>query len=206
MDEKREAKLTETNPSEPIEDLSNKAFEIAKRRQAAAVDVMKLFEGQYQTTLDSHVGTMLYAAAWLAGTSLYRSLAYKQDFEPGVVVLSEEANQHIPALMKVFMFLLDKEGVKLKPDEFVANIPQELRPHKTLLQIQEQLQERFNEIMQEHGFDYMEGAKTGAVVCALLVQTSALRRKDLEPKIAASIVSMGFIEGAKTAPAKLKEK
>ena len=71
-------------------------------------------------------------------------------------------------------------------------------PQKTLLEIQEQFQDRYNEIMRQHGFDYMEGAKTGAVVCALLVKVYALRRKDLEPKLAASIVSMGFVEGAKT--------
>jgi hypothetical protein len=198
--------MTDTNPTASPQDLSDKAFEIAKRRQAAATAVLKLFEEQYQTTLGSHVGTVLYAAAWLAGTSLYRSLGYKQEFEPGVVVLSEEANRQMPALMKVFMFLLDKEGVKLKTNEFVTKIPTELTSKKTLPQIQEQLQERYNEIMREHGFNYVEGAKTGAVVCALLVKVYALRRKDLEPKMAASIVSMGFVEGSKTAPAPLKGK
>jgi len=88
--------MTDTNPTASPQDLSDKAFEIAKRRQAAATAVLKLFEEQYQTTLGSHVGTVLYAAAWLAGTSLYRSLGYKQEFEPGVVVLSDEGI-HVPA-------------------------------------------------------------------------------------------------------------
>jgi hypothetical protein len=198
---KNEENVTDSDPKTLPQDLTEKAFEIAKRRQAAAADVLKLLEEQYQTTLGSHVGTVLYAASWLAGTSLYRSMGYKDQMEPGVVVLSKEVDQRIPALMKVFMYMLDKDGVKLKPDEFVAKIPAELRPRKTLFEIQDQFQDRYNEIMKAHGFDYMEGAKTGAVVCALLVKTSALRRKDLEPKLAASIVSMGFIEGAKTAPA-----
>ena len=129
----------------------------------------------------------------------------EEPLEPGVLVLSEEANQQIPVLMKVFMFLLDKDGVKLKPDEFVANIPAEFRPRKTLLEIQQEFQDRYNEIMKAHGFDYMDGAKTGAVVCELLVKLYALRRKDLEPKMAASIVSMGFIEGAKTAPVPMNQ-
>lgn len=200
-----EATLTKGNGSESLEDLSDKAFEIAKRRQAAAVDVMKLFEEHYQTTLESHTGTVLRAAAWLAGTSLYRSLGYQEELEPGVLVLSEEANQRVPGLMKVFMFLLDKEGIKLRADEFVANIPQEFAPRKALLEIQKQFQDGYNAIMKGHGFDYLEGAKTGAVVCALLVKLYSLRRKELEPKMAASIVSMGFIEGAKTAPAALKK-
>jgi hypothetical protein len=197
--------MSEPDPSTSPQDLSAKAFEIAKRRQAAAAALLKLFE-EHETTFGAHVGTVLYAAAWLAGTSLYRSLGYQQEFEPGVVVLSEEANQQIPALMKVFMFLLDKDGLKLKPDGFIARIPPELSPHKTLLQIQEEFQDRYNEIMKEHGFDFMEGAKTGAVVCELLVKLYALRRKDVEPNLAASIVSLGFVEGAKTAPAALKGK
>jgi hypothetical protein len=166
---------------------------------------MKLFEEHYQTTLEAHTGTVLYAAAWLAGTSLYRSLGYQQELEPGVVVLSEQANRQVPTLMKVFMLLLDKEGVKLPPDGFIAKIPEQFHPRKTLLQVQEQFQDRYNAIMKQQGFDYLEGAKTGAVVCALLVKLYALRRKVLEPALAASIVSLGFVEGSKTAPAPLKQ-
>ncbi len=195
--------MTESNEGSSLDDLSNKAIEIAKRRQAAAAAVIKLFD-EDRTTLQGHPGTVLYAASWLAGTSLYRSLGHEADVEPGVIILSAKADQQIPALMKVFLFLLDKNGVKLNADEFVPKIPEALQPRKTLLQIQEQFQDRYNEIMREHGFDYLEGAKTGAVVCALLVKVYTLRRKDLETRLAASIVSLGFIEGAKTAPAPLK--
>jgi hypothetical protein len=198
--------LTKGNGAGSLEEMSDKAFEIAKRRQTAAADVMKLFEEHYATTLESHTGTVLHAAAWLAGTSLYRSLGYQEEMEPGVVVLSEEANQQIPAVMKVFLFLLDKEGVKLGTDGFIAKIPEELRPRKTLLQIQEQFQDRYNAIMKGQGFDYREGAKTGAVVCALLVKLYSLRRKELDANLAASIVSLAIVEGAKTAPAALKGK
>jgi hypothetical protein len=192
------------NGNASLDDLSNKAVEIAKRRQAAAVAVIKLFDEEI-TTLQGHLGTVLYAASWLAGTSLYRSLGHEDGIEPGVIVLSAKADQQIAALMKVFMFLLDKDGVKLKADEFVPKIPGLLQPRKTLLQIQERFQDRYNAIMKEHGFDYMEGAKTGAVVCALLVKVYTLRRKDMETRLAASIVSLGIIEGAKTAPAPLKK-
>ncbi len=73
------------------------------------------------------MGTVLYAAAWLAGTSLYRSLGYKEQLEAGGGgALGGSQPSRMPALMKVFMFLLDKDGVKLKPDEFVAKIPAEL--------------------------------------------------------------------------------
>ena len=187
-----------------MDDLSNKAVEIAKRRQAAAIAVIKMFD-EDKTTFQGHAGTALYAASWLAGTSLYRSLGHEAQIEPGVIVLSAKADQQISTLMKVFMFLLDKDGVKLKADEFVAKIPEAFQPRKTLLQIQEHFQDRYNDIMKEHGFDYMEGAKTGAVICELLVKVYTLRRQDMETRLAASIVSLGFIEGAKTAPAPLNK-
>lgn len=192
------------NGNVSLDDLSNKAVEIAKRRQAAATAVIKLFDEE-KTTLQGHPGTVLYAASWLAGTSLYRSLGHADHMEPGVIVLSAKADQQIPSLMKAFMFLLGKDGVELKADEFVAKIPEAVRPRKTLLQIQEHFQDRYNEIMREHAFDYIEGAKTGAVVCALLVKIYTLRRKDMETRLAASIVSLGFMEGAKTVPAPLKK-
>lgn len=192
------------NGNASLDDLSNKAVEIAKRRQAAATAVIQLFDEE-RTTLQGHPGTVLYAASWLAGTSLYRSLGHADLMEPGVIALSAKADQQIPSLMKAFMFLLGKDGVELKADEFVAQIPEAVRPRKTLLQIQEHFQDRYNEIMREHGFDYFEGAKTGAVICALLVKIYTLRRKDMETSLAASIVSLGFIEGAKTVPAPLKE-
>ncbi|MGE5072034.1 MAG: hypothetical protein ACM3MF_01285, partial [Anaerolineae bacterium] len=118
-------------------------------------------------------------------------------------VLSDQANEEGTKLLKVFMFLIKKDGIDFKPDDLAAELPSADKPLKTILEVQEQFQQRYNEIMREHSFDYLEGAKTGAVACARLVKIHCLNRKDLEPAAAASIVSMGLVEGSKTAPAKL---
>jgi len=197
--------MTKADGSGSVEDLSERAYEIARRRQAAAMQVVTLLEDQYKTAFESHAATLLRAAAWLAGTSLYHSFGFPPDMPPGSPVLSEKSNAEGLKLMKVFIFLVDKDGIKLAPDDYAAQIPAEQEPRKQVLQVQEQFQDRYNQIMKQHGFDYLEGAKTGAVACARLVKLHCLNRKDLEPSVAASTVSIGFVEGSKMAPAALKE-
>ena len=50
-----------------------------------------------------HAGTILSAAAWLAGTSLYRSLGYKQNPAPGTIMLSNEVDEEWPILLNIFL-------------------------------------------------------------------------------------------------------
>ncbi len=103
--------------------------------------------------------------------------------------------------MKVFMFLVDKDGIKLKPDDFAVEIPSTQKAVKSIAEVQAHFQPRYNDIMRTHDFDYLEGARTGAVACARLMKLHCLNRTDLDPPVAASIVSMGFVEGATSAPA-----
>ena len=184
--------------------LSDQAFEIAKRRQKTAREALQLFEKEFDPAVGAHPETVLHAAAWLAGTSLHRSFGYTEEQAPGTIMLSEKANQEWPKLMKTFMFLLEKDGFKLGPDELVLKFPGEHGPKMNMLEVQQRFQAADNEIMRKHGFDYAEGGKTGAVICALLAKVYCVRRKDLAPGLAAGIVEMGFIEGTKTAPAPLE--
>ncbi len=186
------------------EGLSEKAYEIAKRRQAAAIELVTMLEDQYESAFRSHAGTLLRAAAWLTGTSLYRSLGLANDVPPGSPVLSEGSDQEGLKLMKVFMFLVDKDGIKLRPDDYAVEIPSDDEPRMQILEVQQRFQVSYNQIMERHEFDYLEGAKTGAVACARLVKLHCLYRRDLEPAVAASTVSIGFVEGSKTAPARLE--
>ncbi len=196
--------MTKANGSGSVEDLSEKAYEIAKRRQAAAMDAVALLEDQYEASFESHAGTVLRAAAWLAGTSLYRSLGLPTDLPPGSPVISEQSDAEGLKWMKVFMLLVDRSGINLKPDDYAVDIPPEYEPRKDILQVQELFQVPYNRIMEKYGFDYLEGSKTGAVICARLVKLHCENRKDIEPPTAASTISIGFVEGSKTVPAQLK--
>ena len=196
--------MPEDISKKPVQQPSEADVEIAKRRQQAVVEVLRLFEQHFQTTLESHPETVLYAAAWLAGTSLYRSLGYEQSIAPGTVVLSEKANQQWPKLMNVFVFILGHDGINITPGDLDYRIPTKNQPRKTILQIQEVFQDQYNEIMRKHGFGYFEGAVTGAAVCVFAFKFHCILNKQLDQKLAAAIVAMGFIEGTKTTPIPLK--
>ncbi len=190
--------MADNNGSESgLEGLSERAYEIARRRQAAALEVVAMLEDEYDTWFESSAATVLHACAWLAGTSLNRSLESAGEASPGAP--AERSNEEGLKLMKVFMFLVDKDGIKLKPEDFAVEIPNEQKSRRNIAEVQEHFQKRYNEIMTTHEFDYLEGAKTGAVACARLMKLHCLNRKDLEPPVAASIVSRGFVEGAKSA-------
>ncbi len=195
--------MTEESQSTNPQDLGAQALEAAKRRQDAAKEVLALLERHFKDLPAPHPETVLYAAAWLAGTSLYRSLKIEGDLQPGVVVLSEKANEEWPKLMRTFVYLVEKFGIAVKPDAANFEIAPEHRSQQSLQEIQSALQVPYNAIMTAHGFDFSEGAKTGAVLCALLVRSYCGTHKLLDPNLAASIVAMGLVEGAKTAPVPL---
>ena len=183
------------NQSESLDRLGEQALEIAKRRQAAASDVTAMLEDQFETAFESHAATILHAGACLAGRSLRKSFGSEAADAPQADTAPEQPDEQMK-LMKVFMFLVDKNGVQLKPQDYAAEIPGEQKPRMTMIQVEEKFGDRYDEIMKRHEFDYAEGARTGAVACARLLKIHCLNRKDLEPNVAASIVSAGFVEGA----------
>lgn len=184
------------NGNGSLEGLSEKAYEIARRRQAASTDLVAMLEEHFETTFGSHAATLLHGAAWLAGGSLRRSFDAQDSTGEKGVQQSDEAMK----LMKVFMFLVDKDGAQLKPEDYMAEIPEDQKPRLTIGAVEEQFAQRYDEIMKKHGFDLADGARTGAVTCSKLLKIHCLNRNDLEPKIAASIVSIGFVEGAGNHP------
>ncbi len=194
--------MTNQTTNGASKDLGAQALEMAKRRQNAANEVLALLERHFASA-EPHPESVLYAAAWLAGTSLFRALKLGEKLNPGVVVLSDKVNEEWPKLMRNFVYLVEKFGIKLKMEAAGFEIAPGHQSRQSLRQIQEELQTPYNAIMAGHGFDYAEGAKTGAVVCALLVKGYCGTHKLLEPGLAAGIVAMGFVEGAKTAPAPL---
>lgn len=183
---------------------ANDAVEVMKKRQQASIEVLGIFQKHLPTTFESHPASVLYAAAWLTGTSLYRSFNYTHDAKPGTVILSDKANEEWPKLANLYMHVIEKDGIKLQPKDLITDIPVEYKAKKDILQIQEMFQDSYNQIMKKYGFGYLEGAQVGVFICAILTRFHCVSNKDLDPNLAAGIVSMGFVEGVKTCPIPLK--
>jgi hypothetical protein len=174
---------------------------LQEKRVAAATDVMKLFDRYFKPTeQEVHVETVLYSAACLAGTSLFRSFGFSQSTEPGSVILSDQANQGGSNLMNLFMFFIQNYGVTLQPDQLAITFTDTSKPKMTILQVQENLQDSYHAIMEKHGLSYLDGARAGIVVCSMLYGHHCANRKDIDLGFGAGIIGRGLIEGAKTSP------
>lgn len=184
---------------------SNDSDNTMKHRQQAAIEILEIFQEHFSTTFESHPASVLYAGAWLAGTSLFRSFGYTLDAAPGTVILSEKANEEGQKLLNLYLYIIvEKDRIKMDPEKMILEIPPEYKSKKDILEIQELFQDSYNRIMRRHGFDFVGGAQVGAFICAILTKTHCIHRKDLEPEMAAGIAAMGFVEGTKTSPAPLR--
>ncbi|MCI0608114.1 MAG: hypothetical protein L0Z71_03500 [Anaerolineae bacterium] len=82
-------------PSDPLEKL--------KKGRAAAIEFIPILRNKLASRDGSvHAGTILSAAAWLTGTSLYRAFNPKDEVPPGTVIKSDELNKEWESLMYLF--------------------------------------------------------------------------------------------------------
>lgn len=211
------AKYTETNM--PLSDLFKKSPkkepaqgnpfgspEMQKKRADAAMEFVKAFQEKLPLVGGKpHAGTVLSAAARLAGTSLFRAI-HKKDFEPGVVVLSEEVNQAYPQLLNLFAFYCKQNGLDVMSRPLVTQFPEQNKPLMKVEEVQAEYQDQYNAIMKKYGLDYLDGARAGMIVCSMVFNYHCVNVKDLDPYVATGIVAMGVVEGAKTAPPPLGTK
>lgn len=136
-------KTPKKNPPKPASmDNPFASPELQKKRYDAAVEFLGVLQKEFLAPNDNgHAGTVLAAAAWLAGTSLYRSLGYQHDHTPGGMVLSNAVNEKWPTLMNVFLYYCCQDGFNIKPDQLVLHIPDEHKPQRDIIQVQEQFQD-----------------------------------------------------------------
>jgi hypothetical protein len=172
-----------------------------KKCYDAAMEFLKHFQERIPLVGGKpHPGTVLSVPARLAGSSLYRSLNYKGDIDPGVVVLSEEVNEAWPQLMNLFAFYCKQNGIDVMSKPVVTVFPEQDRPLMSVEQVLQEYQDQFHEIMKKHGLDTLNGARAGMIICSMIFQYHCTVTKDIDPYVAAGIVAMGIVEGAKTAP------
>jgi hypothetical protein len=175
--------------------------EMQKKRYDAAVEFLGVLqENLLSSNGRGHAGTNLSVAAWLAGTSLYRAMNYRQDSPPGTIMLSEEVNEAWPALLKLFLYYCQRSGIELDPNQWITKISDEHQPQMDISLAQEMFQDRYNEIMKKHGLDYLDGARAGMIVCSIVFQHHCTRARDMDLNVGGGIISMGIVAGAKTVP------
>jgi hypothetical protein len=201
-------KPSKQEPAKPSKvNASVSSLEMQKKRYDAALEFLQAFQERMPLLNGKpHAGTVLAVAARLAGTSLYRSLNYEHDTTPGVVVLSEAVNQAWPQLMNLFAFYCKQNGFDIMSKSMVTKFPEKDKPGLSTEQVLEEFQDQYHEVMQKHGLDYLDGARAGMIVSSVIFQYHCTKVKDIDPDVAAGIVGMGIVEGAKIAPPPLGRK
>ena len=193
--------------AKPSTDPSFLSPEMQKKRYEAATEFLKVFQEKIPLVSGKpHTGTVLAIGARLAGSSLYRALNDKKGITPGVVVLSDEVNQAWPQLMNQFAVYCKQNGIEILSKPTITKFPEKDKPLMKVEQVLTEYQDQYHEIMKKHGLDYLNAARAGMVLCSVLFQYHWKTAKDIDPFVAAGIVGMGIVEGAKTAPPPLGAK
>ena len=177
-----------------------------KAREAALEFLPSLKEKLIASDGTLHTGTMLSASAWLTGTSLYRSFGFQHDLPPGTTIKSDEMNPEWESLMYMFeQYNFEKTDIPIGQFLMAAlTAPDSLKPQVEMSFVQKELQGQYNTIMKKHGFDYLDGARAGVVLCSIFFQQYCLANKIMDPEIAAGFVAQGILEAAKTVPPSIK--
>lgn len=173
-----------------------------RRGRAAALELLPILKAKLLSSNGGlHAGTMLCAAAWLTGTSLYRSFHFDQEDRLGAVLQAEDVNTQWERLV----YLLEQYNFQ-KADIPVGRLvlaamgaPDFFRPEVDMFIVQSELQESYNAVMQKHGFDYLDGARAGVILCTILIQQYSGARL-IEAEAAAGVVAQGIFEASKAVP------
>lgn len=197
----KKAPQNETSNQSSAMDKDIMSPEMQKKRYAAALEFITELQAKLPLVGGKpHAGTVLAIASRLAGTNLYRAMNYKQDAPPGTAVLSEEVNQAWPQLMNLFAFYCKQNGIDVMSKPPITEFPQNDKPLMTVEQVQLEYQDQYDAIMKRHGLDYLNAARAGMVVSAIVFQYHCGTAKDIDAHVGAGIVALGVVEGAKTAP------
>ena len=145
-----------------------------------------------------HPPTVIAACARMAGTSLFRSFAlHLPNAKPGQAVLSSEADQHSPMLLRTAAGILATLGITL-PASPNGELPDDkAKPMHGFLQTQRLLEPLFLPIQAKYALSARQAGQAAAIATALLIHHFA---KHLAPSVAFGLAAFSFVEGSKTAP------
>ena len=174
-----------------------------KKAREAALDFLPILKEKLIASDGTfHTGTMLSASAWLTGTSLHRSFNLKDDDPPGTTIESDDVNREWESLMHMFE-QNNFQKADIPVGQFIMaamSAPDSLKPKVEMIHVQEQLQDQYNAIMKKHGFDYLDGARAGVILCSIFFQQYCIVTKIMDPNVAAGFVAQGILEAARTVP------
>lgn len=166
-----------------------------RKEHEAALEFLSLLNRKF-VALDGcpHAPTILFAAAWLTGMSLFQAF---QDQENSLSA-SADVNREWESLV----YLLEEYNFQ-KADIPVGRIvlaamavPHFFKPRVEMPYVQSELQEQYNAVMKKHGFNALEGAHVGILLCSILIQQYS-RAGMIDTDAATGVAAQEIFEAAR---------
>lgn len=202
---KKESNQGKPGSAKPWMDNPLASKEMQKKRYDAAMEFLQAFQEKMPLVNGKpHPGTVFAVVSRLAGSNLFRAVHGSKEFTAGTVILSEEVNQAYPQLLNLFALYCKQNGVDVMSKPLITDFPKNDQPLMTMEQVFQEYQDQYHAIMEKHSLDHLESARAGMVICSIIFTYHCIRSKDIDPNVATSIVAMGVVEGAKTAPPPLE--
>lgn len=194
--------LSNLSPKPELVEVKQASFflpEHIKKGHEAAQEILSLLIAKFRASDGSpHAPTILFAAAWLTGTSLYRSFQEKKNSLPGTVVTLQDVNREWDTLV----YLLEEYNLH-RADLPIGRVvlaamaaPSSFKPQIGMSDVQEELQARYSAVMEKHGFDFLEGACVGVILCSILIQQYS-QAGLIDAEAATGVAAQGIFEAAR---------
>lgn len=144
-----------------------------------------------------HAETLVSSIARMCGSLLFRSFEFEGDLEPGMTVLSEQANVEGPKLVNLVFRTLQSLGQTVSDDTLDQNYLSSEYSHLSFKQVHDRLAVFFLRYCETADLTLKEGATAAAIASALIAHEC---REVLAIEKGAALAVFGLVEGTKTAP------
>ena len=191
-------KTLKPGPVEISEDSLFVQEQIIKGNEAA-LEFLSILNTKFVASDGSpHAATVLSAAAGLTGTSLCQALQDKESSLPGAIITPQDLYaewEHLVYLLEHYNFQrADIPAGRVVLAAMAA--PHFFKPQVEMPYVQRKLQEQYNTVMKEHGFNTREGTHVGIILCSILIQEYS-KAGMIEIDAATGVVAQGIFEAAR---------
>ena len=170
-----------------------------KKGHEAAREILSLLITKFHASDGSpHAPTILFAAAWLTGASLVRSFQNQKMALPGTIVTLEDVNREWDALV----YLLEEYNFQ-RADVPIGRVvlaamaaPRSFKPQIGMSDVENELKSQFTAVLEQHGFDPLEGARVGVLLCSILIQQYS-QAGLIDADAATGLAAQGIFEAAR---------
>ena len=170
-----------------------------RKGHEAALEFLSLLNRSFVDSDEMpHAATILSAAAWLTGTSLSQSFQDQRGSLPGVPVMPEDVNkqwEHLVYLLEFYNF--QRADVPVGRVVLAAMAaPPCFKPQIGMSCVQGELQDQYNTVMKQHGFNARDGAHVGVMLCSMLIQEYS-QAGLIDVDAATGVAAQGIFEAAR---------